>query len=168
MDNILQFRQDLVDQGLLTKDEAQYVYNGNVKWAISKVQTASAYNISLAIFQDTAGSIAKKLNGKTWTAVPALAKIETYDLRVYNNVIYVETKYNVLYESRDNSKTFKQNKTINHAYLDYIYSDQNTIYVGATRELYESTDKGKHLCKDLPANLLLLKVKPENQLGDKE
>ena len=84
MDNIPQFRQDLVDQGLLTKDEAQYVYNGNVKWAVSKVQTApgcvflvkkdgqtaSAYNISLAIFQDTAASIASNLNNKTIKLYP--------------------------------------------------------------------------------------------------
>lgn len=84
MDNIPQFRNDLVNQGLLTKDEAQYVYNGNVKWAVSKVQTApgcvflvkkdgqtaSAYNISLAIFQDTATSIASKLNGKTIKLYP--------------------------------------------------------------------------------------------------
>ena len=82
-------------------------------------------------------------HGKTWTVVPTLAKMETYNLRVYNNVIYVETKCNGLYESRDNDKTFVQNKTINHAYLDYIYSDQNAIYVGTTKGLYQSTNNGK-------------------------
>lgn len=55
----------------------------------------------------------------------------------------METKYNDLYESHDNGKTFKQNKTIDHVYLDYIYGDQNAIYVGVTRGLYQSTDDGK-------------------------
>ena len=79
MDNIPQFRDDLVQQNLLTEDEAQYVYNGNVKWTVTKVQkapgcdflvkkdgqTASAGDITLNIYQDTAQSIADKLAGKT-------------------------------------------------------------------------------------------------------
>ena len=79
MDNIPQFRDDLVQQGLLTEDEAQYVYNGNVKWTVTKAgsfpgcvflvkkdgQTASAGDITLNIYQDTAQSIADKLAGKT-------------------------------------------------------------------------------------------------------
>lgn len=76
-DNIGVLRQALVTDGLLTKDDAQYVYNGNVKWKITKVekktgcvflikkdgQIASAGNITLNVFYHTPQAIAHELSG---------------------------------------------------------------------------------------------------------
>lgn len=75
-DNVSVLRQALVTDGLLTKDNAQYVYNGNVKWKITKVakkagcvflikkdgQIASAGNITLNVFYHTPQSIAHELS----------------------------------------------------------------------------------------------------------
>lgn len=107
-DHIDQFRNVLVNDLFMDQQDAQYVYDGNVTWPITKVQTApgcvfvvkkdgqtaSAGNVTLNIFSHTVQDIAKILETNTiHLAAPwAGRNVHNYEaqlnyLLVYGNLL---------------------------------------------------------------------------------
>ena len=85
------------------------------------------------------------LDKTNFTKNPSLLGKTIESVYSYNNIIYVGTFQNGLWQSTDNGKTFIQNKNIfvKSGEISAIYSYNNVLYVGGDSVLYESTDNGK-------------------------
>lgn len=97
MDNISLFQNDLVNQGLLTQDEAQCVYNGNVTWMVLKQEKAPGCAFLV------------KKDGQTASAGDITLNIYTgYKVWNFNNVLYAnDPAKEQLLTSTDGGTTWK-------------------------------------------------------------
>ena len=166
-------RAVLVQQGLLTKDEANDVSCGHLIFAkaasypaciftvIKDGQKAVANDITLSVitknivhsiltynqvtYVGTQNGLWESFdNGKTFVQSTTIPS-DYYINNLYaaNSIIYAETYNGVIYQSTDNGKTFAPNSLIPY-YINNIYAVKNVIYVGSeVNGLWESTDNGK-------------------------
>ena len=99
------------------------------------------------------------------TSFPNSIMIE--EIKIYNNVFYIRTQKNGLWESTDNGATFHQNTSIpTTGEVKSISTYNNVVYVATDNGLYESTDNGAtfHQNTSIPGNAYFTSIYAYNNV----